>query len=32
VEDLLGEKVKRTGDTVHLTVKPLDVRVLVVSK
>ncbi len=32
VEDLLGEKLRRTGETVHLTVKPLDVRVLVLSK
>jgi beta-galactosidase len=32
VEDLLGEAVERTGDTVRLIVEGLDVRVLIVSR
>jgi beta-galactosidase len=32
VEDLLGEKIQKQADTVELTVKPLDVRVLVLSR
>ncbi len=32
VEDLLGEAVERTGDTVRLTVEGFDVRVLIVSR
>jgi beta-galactosidase len=31
VEDLLGEKIRKKGDIVELTIKPLDVRVMILS-